>query len=155
MLELRYAKLRSNWDQLGNLELVAKILGLFSEKPQLTSSAVTCDELGNVLADIIVYYLYCQNSAVIFLLLGVILNITALNSGHLRLCQQPRAEHALRSDQNPKYWSIPAYKCGAAQDDILADTTPELWINSFNRHLTVSILILEFREGWVAQIHMS
>ena len=87
MLELRYAKLRSNWDQLGNLELVAKILGLFSEKPQLTSSAVTCDELGNVLADIIVYYLYCQNSAVIFLLLGVILNITALNS-HKELHRQ-------------------------------------------------------------------
>ena len=24
----------------------------------------------------------------------------AIYSGHLRLCQQPRAEHALRSDQN-------------------------------------------------------
>jgi hypothetical protein len=24
------------------------------------------------------------------------------NSGHLRLCQQPRAAHALRSDQLPK-----------------------------------------------------
>ena len=33
----------------------------------------------------------------------------AIYSGHLRLCQQPRAAHALRSDQ--KYWipySVPA-----------------------------------------------
>ena len=33
----------------------------------------------------------------------------AIYSGHLRLCQQPRAAHALRSDQNLK----PSLSCSA------------------------------------------
>jgi hypothetical protein len=31
----------------------------------------------------------------------------AIYSGHLRLCQQPRAAHALRSDQNYEESSLP------------------------------------------------
>ena len=33
----------------------------------------------------------------------------AIYSGHLRLCQQPRAAHALRSDQNSKGLAIIQY----------------------------------------------
>ena len=38
----------------------------------------------------------------------------AIYSGHLRLCQQPRAAHALRSDQNWAFW-VEYLKITAAQ----------------------------------------
>jgi hypothetical protein len=34
----------------------------------------------------------------------------AIYSGHLRLCQQPRAAHALRSDQNPYFSGLSEYE---------------------------------------------
>ena len=35
----------------------------------------------------------------------IVVTIFACHSGHLRLCQQPRAAHALRSDQFPNFHS--------------------------------------------------
>ena len=37
------------------------------------------------------------------------------NSGHLRLCQQPRAAHALRSDQNSGHLSADRWRTHSAR----------------------------------------
>ena len=104
--------------------------------------------------------LYCRKSAVIlpeergYIPGRARLYFCNENSGHLCFCLQPRAAHALRSDQLPKIVTTFVYACSQGQRTHSARTNIHFYIVKDVASL-VAKSIVAYKQGVILQVYLN